>query len=141
MYMEHLNKRIIKLENNCETPSMETNSEYFPSNSGSNNTEEYFVFDSDFSLNPEINNSMISNQINEIFLRACQRLVTQTGSIQRVFTYYDHKIALQIQDGELPIQECQDLSYQRNGYSLPGVPLYHARYYEKVYGEIKRTEP
>ena len=64
MYMEHLNKRIIKLENNCETPSMDTNSEYFPSNSGSNNTEEYFVFDSDFSLNPEINNSMISNQIS-----------------------------------------------------------------------------
>ena len=71
MFMEHLDKRLIRLENNCETPSMDTNSKYFPSNSGSNNTEEYFVFDSDFSLNPEINNSMISNQINEIFLRAC----------------------------------------------------------------------
>ena len=83
MFMEHLDKRLIRLENNCETPSMDNdfvmaeeqgliiNHEYLPANSGSNNTEEYFVFDSDFSLNPEINNSMISNQINEIFLRAC----------------------------------------------------------------------
>ena len=325
MFMEHLDKRLIRLENNCETPSMDNdfvmaeeqeliiNHEYLPANSGSNNTEEYFAFDRDFSPNPYAtqpsivasNNSLTSipvpvasspsltkeeimkfkyqqeeqdeeicrrsvlysnfpaglvdslkqrnesfwpllrnklkpyelDQIlleatkvriigkaikieykdpyranhsirqmrlhvgimkkrisnwgedhfaiqaalnlrfskltpkkydkkrrileklgkkmkkmkkvsffdlmvlkNEIFLRTCWRFVTQRGSIKRVFTYYDHKIAVQILNGELDLEEREDRLH-RSGYSVPGVTVYHAEYWENVYGEITRTEP
>ena len=329
MFMEHLDKRLIRLENNCETPSMDNdfvmaeeqgliiNHEYLPADSGSNNTEEYFAFDRDFSPNPYTSNNQIipgpvasttrfntshscsspspsltkeeimkfkyqqeeqdeeicrrsvlySNfpaglvdslkqrnesfwpllrnklkpyeldQIlleatkvriigkaikieykdpyranhsirqmrlhvgimkkripnwgedhfaiqaalnlrfskltpkkydtkrrileklgkkmkklkkviffdlmvlkNEIFLRTCWRFVTQRGSIKRVFTYYDHKIALQILNGELDLEERENRLH-RSGYSVPGVTVYHAEYWENVYGEITRTEP
>ena len=77
---------------------------------------------------------------NEIFLRTCWRFVTQRGSIKRVFTYYDHKIAVQILNGELDLEEREDRLH-RSGYSVPGVTVYHAEYWENVYGEITRTEP
>ena len=71
--IETIITRLIKLENNCETPSMDNsfvmaeeqgliiNHEYLPANSGSNNTEEYFAFDRDFSPNPYTSNNSLTS--------------------------------------------------------------------------------